>query len=124
MKSYDYSLCLMLFENMVKELSSDSLIKVLLGNMIKNLKIKYLRYVIQNSSSITIKYLSELLNINEKSVLELILKDIENRVVKVKIDLIDNIVYSEKRDALQETLKSTVSSVESLYLANIKKFSQ
>lgn len=124
MKSYDYSLCLMLFENLVKELSSDSLLRVLLGNMVNLLKVKYLRYVLQNSSTVSIKYLSDLLKINEKYVLELVLKDIENGLLKVKIDLIDNIIYSEKKDALQETIKSTVLSVESLYLANIIKFSQ
>lgn len=121
-KSFDYVNTLNIFESIVKELSSDPLLKILLNGMINVLKKKYLRYTVQNSSSVSIKYLSESFRMNESLVLELILSDIDNRILNVKVDLIDQIVYASKKDGLAEILKSTANSVENVYLSNFRRF--
>jgi hypothetical protein len=123
-KSFDYSLSLVLFDNMVNDLSSDPIIRLLLNNSVNLLKNKYLRFIIQYSSTVTIKYLSDLLKIEEKNILELVLGDIKNGILKVKIDLVDKIIYYDMRDKLAESLKSTVNTVEKIYLKNIRSFSQ
>ena len=124
MKSFDYFNTLNIFEGMVKELSSDPLLKILLNGILNILKKKYLRYTVQHSSAVSIKYLSDSFRMNESSILELILSDIGNKILNVKVDLIDQIVYASNKDQLSETLKSTVNSVENVYLNNYKRFLQ
>lgn len=124
MKSFDYINTLNIFEGMIKELSSNPLLKIILNGMVIILKKKFLRYTVQHSSALYIKNLSESFRLNENHVLELILSDIENKILNVKIDLINQIVYGSKRDDLAETLKSTANSVENVYLSNYRKFQQ
>jgi len=109
---------------MIKELSSDPLLKMLLNGMIIILKGKYLRYTVQHSSAVSIKYLSDSFRVNESSVLDYVLRDIDNKILNVKIDLIDHIVYTSKKDDLCEILKSTANSVENIYIKNYRKFQQ
>jgi hypothetical protein len=122
MKSFDYVNTLNIFESMVKELSSNHLLRILLNGMVNILKRKYLRYTIQNSSAVSIEYLSQAFRLNENYILELVLSDIENNILNVKIDLINKIIYASKKNDLSEILISTASSVENVYLSNYRKF--
>ena len=124
MKSFDYVNTLNIFESMVKELSSNHLLRILLNGMVNILKRKYLRYTVQNSSAVSIEYLSQAFRLNENYILELVLSEIENNILNVKIDLIDKIIYASRKSDLSEILISTLSSVENVYLSNYRKFQQ
>jgi len=124
MKSYNYSNTIDLFENMLKELITDPILKILLKGMVYNLKKKYLRYIVQHSSAVPIKHLGNLLKTNDSSILEFILQDIKQKTLEVKIDLIDQVIYSSPKDNLTDTMKSTLQTVENSYLSNFRKYSQ
>jgi len=124
MKSFDYVNTLNIFESMVKELSSNHLLRILLNGMVNILKRKYLRYTVQNSSAVSIEYLSQAFRLNENYILELVLSEIENNILNVKIDLINKIIYASRKSDLSEILISTLSSVENVYLSNYRKFQQ
>jgi len=124
MKSYNYSNTIDLFENMLKELITDPILKILLKGMVYNLKKKYLRYIVQHSSAVPIKHLGNLLKTNDSSIMEFILQDIKQKRLEVKIDLIDQEIYSSPKDNLIDTMKSTLQTVENSYLSNFRKYSQ
>ena len=105
------------------EINKDPFIRYCTQNMLNNLKKKYLRYIVQNSSAVPIKNLKDILKLNERTILDTIIGDIRMNVLDVKIDLIEYIVYSNAKDELESTLGKTIKCVRKEIIHNYNMLS-